>query len=151
MKRLPLFMRSFGSYDSATARYWRHSFRNDVMGMIAEVMEEKGWNQSDLARHLGVTRSHVSRLVNWQVNFSMDTLVDLAIRLGRAPFFRDRSLEEVRTLWDHDPAIVERAQGVDPAASGTADGGAGTESTEPGWKPPPIGTDPVVDLLLSGD
>ena len=58
----------------------------DLQVMIAnrvyDLMEEKGWTQRDLARHMGKTGQEVSRSLCGTHNLTMATIAKLAIALG---------------------------------------------------------------------
>ena len=58
----------------------------DLQVMIAnrvyDLMEEKGWTQRDLARHMGKTGQEVSRWLCGTHNLTMATIAKLAIALG---------------------------------------------------------------------
>jgi len=49
---------------------------------ILDALDDKGWNQTDLAMALGVTRQHVSKLVKGGNDFKLSTIVKLEEVLG---------------------------------------------------------------------
>lgn len=54
----------------------------DVTEEIWKVMEEKGWNKSELASALGKSKSYVTQLMNGNRNMTLRTLSDIAFALG---------------------------------------------------------------------
>ncbi|WP_075351244.1 helix-turn-helix domain-containing protein [Algoriphagus marinus] len=44
---------------------------------ILDALDDKGWNQTDLAKALGVTRQQVSKLVKGQNDYKLSTLTQL--------------------------------------------------------------------------
>lgn len=58
--------------------------RATLMNDLRQVIEARGWTQVAAARELGISQSRASDLVRgrWQ-QFSLDTLVTLAVRAGR--------------------------------------------------------------------
>ena len=49
---------------------------------ILEAIDDKGWNQTQLAEKLGVSRQRVSKMLKGQENFQLSTLVKLEEVLG---------------------------------------------------------------------
>lgn len=49
---------------------------------ILDALDEKGWNQTQLADKLGVSRQRVSKMLKGQENFQLSTLVKLEEVLG---------------------------------------------------------------------
>ena len=74
-------------FDPAEAEVLK--LRAEVMLRLEQLVKERGWTQTEAARHLGVTQPRVSRLVKgkWQ-DFSLDMLLTLAMRAGLKPTLR---------------------------------------------------------------
>lgn len=49
---------------------------------VLDALDEKRWNQTDLAKELGVTRQQVSKLVKGQNDFKLSTITQLEKALG---------------------------------------------------------------------
>ncbi len=54
---------------------------------VADIIEERGWSQTELAERLGFTKKHVSKLVNGEVGISADAAEKLARVLGSTTGF----------------------------------------------------------------
>ena len=54
---------------------------------IADVLEERGWTQAELARRLGYTEKHVSQLINGKAAITEDTASRLERVLGSTAGF----------------------------------------------------------------
>lgn len=54
---------------------------------ILDIIEERGWSQSELAQRLGYTEKHVSQLLNGKVPLTMDAAVRLERVLGSTAEF----------------------------------------------------------------
>jgi transcriptional regulator with XRE-family HTH domain len=52
---------------------------------MLECLERKGLNQSWLAQQMGVTRAHVSKILNAQPNMTLLTIAKIAVALGVEP------------------------------------------------------------------
>ena len=74
-------------FDPAEAEVLK--LRAEVMLRLEQLVKERGWTQTEAARHLGVTQPRVSRMVKgkWQ-DFSLDMLLTLAMRAGLKPTLR---------------------------------------------------------------
>ena len=55
----------------------------DAANLISEAMEEKGINQTELARMLGVSRGYVSRLLSGNENMSIKNVARVLFKLGK--------------------------------------------------------------------
>ncbi|WP_224994325.1 helix-turn-helix transcriptional regulator [Cesiribacter sp. SM1] len=68
-----------------TPEYWLERVQNDIFRMVHFYMEERGLNQTALARELGVSKGYISQIVNGNFNFSLTKLIELSLALGVAP------------------------------------------------------------------
>jgi predicted XRE-type DNA-binding protein len=71
-------------FDEAEARVLE--MRADLMAALRELIEKRGWTQSEAAKQLGTTQPRVSALMKgvWK-DFSADMLLVLATRVGLRP------------------------------------------------------------------
>lgn len=53
----------------------------EIAEQISQIMKNKNINQSELARKLDVNRAYVSRILNGNVNLTLDTLVKIGRKL----------------------------------------------------------------------
>ena len=61
---------------------------------IADLLEEKDWNQKDLASRLGFTQKHVSQLITGKVPITEDTAAKLEVVLGgKVSFWLNREAQ----------------------------------------------------------
>ena len=49
---------------------------------IDEILKQKGWSHSDLARKMGVTRQHVSLILRVNKSCNLTNLAKLSVLLG---------------------------------------------------------------------
>lgn len=71
-------------FDEAEARVLE--MRADLMAVLREYIEKRGWTQTEAAKRLGITQPRVSALMKgaWR-DFSADMLLVLAARVGLRP------------------------------------------------------------------
>ena len=50
---------------------------------ILKAMEEEDISKAELARRIGKTKQYISRILNENANFTLESLVDFALALGR--------------------------------------------------------------------
>ena len=55
--------------------------RKEIAQRLREIREAKGWNQEDLADHLGINRSTISKIEAANFNFGIDTLLEFSVIL----------------------------------------------------------------------
>jgi predicted XRE-type DNA-binding protein len=58
--------------------------RSDLMSKLAAIIEQKGWTQTEAARHCAVTQPRINDLMRGRLSrFSLDALVNIAAALGQ--------------------------------------------------------------------
>lgn len=68
--------------------YWVEGINSFLYNAILEFMENKGMNQTQLAKHLGISKGRVSQILNdGEINFSIEKIVQLALKLDKYPHF----------------------------------------------------------------
>jgi transcriptional regulator with XRE-family HTH domain len=68
-----------------TTEYWLERIQNDIFRAVHEYMEEKGLNQTALAKELGVSKGYISQILNGNFNFSLTKLIELSLKLDVTP------------------------------------------------------------------
>ncbi len=68
-----------------TPEYWLDVTQNEIFRQVSNYMEQKGLNQTQLAKELGVSKGYVSQIMNGNYNFSIKKLIDLSISIGIVP------------------------------------------------------------------
>ncbi|WP_055077338.1 helix-turn-helix domain-containing protein [Pseudanabaena sp. 'Roaring Creek'] len=67
----------------------------DLTIMIRDIIESKGWTQTEAAKNLAVSQPRVSDIVNGKIDkFTLDMLFSMLDKLGFRTEFSFRSLEE---------------------------------------------------------
>jgi plasmid maintenance system antidote protein VapI len=56
-----------------------------IVEELLESLERKGLNQSWLAQQMGVSRAHISKILNAQPNMTLLTIAKIAVALGVEP------------------------------------------------------------------
>lgn len=68
--------------------------------ILADYMDADGWNQSDLAETMDVSRDRINKIVNGKRGISHETAIKLSIVFGNtAPDFW-LGLDNTRRLWE---------------------------------------------------
>lgn len=81
------------------ASYWKSKFVEHVL----EAMAEQKCSRKQLAKRLATSPQYVGRILNESANFTIETMVRLAVALGRQPYFgMHRQDQRIETV----PAIV---------------------------------------------
>lgn len=61
--------------------YWQDLVGLEVLGDVSRLMEAGRMTQADLARRLGSSQPYVSKVLNGNANFTLQTLIKLALAL----------------------------------------------------------------------
>lgn len=65
--------------------YWFEEAQNELYRQVIEYKETKGINQSQLANELGVTKGYVSQILKGEFNYTLKTLIDISLAIGKVP------------------------------------------------------------------
>lgn len=77
-----------------TEEYWFETLQNDLYRMVAEYIQKKGMNQTQLAEQLGVTKGYISQIMNGNFNYTLKKMIELSLALNKAPAFEFKNLEQ---------------------------------------------------------
>ena len=93
--------------------YIANGFALEVAEEASQLIEEKGLNQTRLAESMGVSRAHVSNVLNAPPNMTLLTLARLGVALGVLPMVTlDSSRYFIRPLhadFDYEDFQTDRA------------------------------------------
>jgi plasmid maintenance system antidote protein VapI len=99
----------------ASVDYWMDGPITEFIEDVWRLMEEQKVSRAELARRLGTSRAYVTKLLGGNANFTLQTMVKVAMALG-GQIHLHISGQEALTRWiDEMPA-----QNGKPAVSGAA-------------------------------
>lgn len=84
--------------------YWTTKIRHELYACAVRFMQEKGYNRTQLAEYLGVSKGYVSQLLSMEFDHRLSKLVELAIAFGYVP---DISFEPVAEMLVRDTQDYE--------------------------------------------
>ena len=68
--------------------YWVEGINGMLYDAIVAYMEKHQLKQKDLAKHLGISPSRVSQILNeGNINFSIEKIIEIAIKVDKVPNF----------------------------------------------------------------
>jgi transcriptional regulator with XRE-family HTH domain len=77
-----------------TSEYWMETIQNELYRQVKKYMDEKGINQTELAKELNVTKGYVSQVLNGNFNYTLNKLIDLSLAIGVVPDIEFKSFDE---------------------------------------------------------
>ena len=77
-----------------TPEYWVDEFQNEIFRQVTNYMNSNDLNQSQLAESLGYSKGYISQILNGDCNFSIKKIVELSIKLGKAPILKYVPIED---------------------------------------------------------
>lgn len=78
--------------------YWIEGVNGMMYNSILNYMEKNNLNRTQLAAHLGISKGRVSQILNdGQINFSIEKLIEIALKIGKYPVFELKDTEEFRS------------------------------------------------------
>ena len=75
--------------------YWTAKLQIDLYRELEAFMKKNKMNCTQLAKHLGCSKSYVSQLLNGNFDHKVSKLVKLAIAIGKAPVIEFKDIESV--------------------------------------------------------
>lgn len=76
--------------------YWIEAVNGTMYHSIVDYMEKNHLNRTQLATHLGISKGRVSQILNdGQINFSIEKLIEIALKIGKYPVFELKDTETV--------------------------------------------------------
>jgi len=69
-------------------QYWVEAVNGLLYDAIERFMESNNMNRTQLAEHLGISKGRVSQILNnGEVNFSVEKIIEIALKIGKFPVF----------------------------------------------------------------
>lgn len=72
-------------HDEYARIFNRQRLKSEVSEAIFELMEESDLSKSEFAKLIGTSKSHISQMLGGSRNFTLETLADIFLALGRSP------------------------------------------------------------------
>jgi len=83
--------------------YWREVATNEFAVELGERMSRCGINRAELARRLGTSQAYITKVLGGNVNFTIETMVKLALALEGALHLHISDKEALTTRWRVEP------------------------------------------------
>lgn len=80
-----------------TTSYWVEAAIIEFTMDIGRLMDEQGVSRAELARRLGTSRAYVTKLLDGNANFTLETMTKVAMALGGAVHVRVAPRDAVAT------------------------------------------------------
>ena len=77
----------------SSPEYWMETLQNELFRQLDDYRIEHGYNRKQLAEHLGFSKGYVSRLLNGDFNHSAKKLIELSLKIGKAPIFEFKDMD----------------------------------------------------------
>ena len=85
--------------------YWVEGINGMLYDAIVTYMSKHDMKRKDLAKHLNISAGRVSQILNdGDINFSLETIVEIAIKVGKFPSF---TLEDKESFMEKEEKLAE--------------------------------------------
>jgi plasmid maintenance system antidote protein VapI len=107
------------------ADYWIDGPIREFTEDLTRLMEEQGVNRAELARRMGTSRAYITKMLGGNANFTLLTMVKLAMALEGAVHIHISDKRAVTRWKDKLPGKARRAakKAAKPASRPAAEGG----------------------------
>jgi transcriptional regulator with XRE-family HTH domain len=78
-----------------SSEYWFEEAQNELYRQVIEYKEQKGINQTQLAKELGVTKGYVSQILKGEFNYTLKKLIEICLAIGQVPRIEYTSISKV--------------------------------------------------------
>lgn len=121
--------RNFREKILTSPSYWVEAVNGILYDSILDFMDKNNMKQKDLARHLQISPSRVSQILNdGEINFSLEKVIDIALKVGKIPSFSFENKEaflkrelverlEVQIRFDFDNEEIKKFSTVSESES----------------------------------
>ncbi|SHH77584.1 Transcriptional regulator, contains XRE-family HTH domain [Chryseolinea serpens] len=65
--------------------YLLSKYQAEVYRQLQQYMDDHGFTQKEVAKHLGVSGSYVNQILNGNFNFTLKKLIELSLMMGKVP------------------------------------------------------------------
>ena len=65
--------------------YWLSQLQNRLFGTVERFRLARGWNRTQLADHLGVSKGYLSQIMNGDFDHRLSKLIELSLAVGVVP------------------------------------------------------------------
>src|SRR3954451_9949138 len=93
----------------ASVDYWLAGPVTDFTEDLCRLMEERDISRAELARRMGTSRAYVTKLMRGNVNFTLTTMVKLAMAVGGAVHVHISDQRAVTRWRDEEPGRKKRS------------------------------------------
>ncbi len=71
-----------------TPEYWIEDINGKMYDAMIRYMQENKMTKKDLARHLGISASRLSQILNsGDMNFSIEKIIEISLKINKIPLF----------------------------------------------------------------
>ena len=84
--------------------FLENSLKASFVEDVCRILKERGISQSEFARRLGKSRQYVSRMLNENANFTLGSLVDIALALDCSIELRICRQDDLSASRENPPA-----------------------------------------------
>ena len=92
------------------AEFIKEELKVRIIEDILLAMEEENISRAEIAKRTGKSKQYISRVLNEHVNFTLDSLVDFALALGRSISVKFVKNEQVINSKDDYESAVSAVQ-----------------------------------------
>lgn len=79
----------------SSPEFWEENIKSDLFELIHDYMEKNKHSRSSLAKEIGVSKGYISQVLNGDSDHRLSKIVQLALAIGRAPYFYFKDIEKV--------------------------------------------------------
>ncbi len=75
--------------------YWFEEAQNELYRQVVAYKEQKGINQTELAKELGVSKGYVSQVLKGEFNYTLKKLIELSLAVGKVPQIEYKPIADI--------------------------------------------------------
>src|SRR5689334_14353102 len=74
--------------------YLLSKYQAEVYRQLQQYMDDHGFTQKEVAKHLGVSGSYVNQVLKGNFNFTLKKLIELSLMMGKVPTFEFLDMDD---------------------------------------------------------
>jgi len=99
------------------ATYWEEMIKTQLFEIVEQHLKDNKLKKKDFAQQIGVSKGYVSQVLNGDRDHRLSKVVELALAVGKAPFFSLQDLDEVIEYDKSGISVVQQGHGLGAAST----------------------------------
>jgi transcriptional regulator with XRE-family HTH domain len=89
--------------------YWLETIQNEIYRQVSTYLKENKMTQTQLAMQFGVSKGYISQIMKGEFNYTLKTLIEISLAVGKAPVIAFKPLGEINQTEQGDSGSISKS------------------------------------------